>query len=424
MSDIFGQIQKLFKSKTVKTGAVYTLFSFINSGIGFILLLLLAGYLIPADYGYLNLYNNFVAVFTIFVTLGTAAYVSIVYFRKSREEFRQVLLIVFVIAAVVTGVILAIIALFSKSIEGIVGIPQEFIYLASFVCFFHVFTDINLNIWRLEEKPVKYGVYSLSSVVLNFILTYLLVIAMHKGWVGRVYAQVLVELTFFLISVGFLFYRGYLRFTRFAWPLFLETLLYGLPIVPHSASFWLKQGLDRYIINYFHDVTAVGLYSFALNFATIISIVGSAFNSNNSVYMFKQLARGYNQARPSMERITRLMIKVFGVVLVIVLLGTIVGVPIILPKYAGCVPYLFPVCLGAFFQNMYLLYVNYLFFYKKTKQLMYITFSTGILQMLLSLWLTRYSVLYTAYISCFITLLTMLLVRHKSLQILRKEMMQ
>lgn len=208
-----------------------------------------------------------------------------------------------------------------------------------------------------------------------------------------------------------MFRRGYLEFKMPSKLLIIETLAYGLPLVPHMISFWLKQGMDRYIINYFHGADGVGLYSFALNFAAIITIIGTAFNSNNSVYMFKKLSTGYLKAKHSLNLITRWMLLIFFLSFILVAISSIFLIPILLPKYTHCTKYILPLCLGAFFQCLYLLFVNYLFYYKKTKQLMTITISTAILQLILSLWLTRYSVLYTAYISMGITLLTMLLVK-------------
>lgn len=179
-------------------------------------------------------------------------------------------------------------------------------------------------------------------------------------------------------------------------------------------SFWLKQGMDRYIINYYFSSTDVGIYSFALNFGSIIGIIGTAFNANNSVFMYKSLTKGYYQARKSLNHIAKLMFFIFLACSVIVWIGSYELIPYVLPKYTNSKPLLFPICCGAFFQCLYLLFVNYLFFYKKTQQLMYITFTTAIIQCILSLILTKYSILWTAYISMSVSLLTTLSVYYLS----------
>lgn len=84
-----------------------------------------------------------------------------------------------------------------------VGLSVEYQWLALLICYLQVFSSINLDIWRLEEKPVSYGLYSVSTVLLNFILTLVLVISFQQGWLGRLYAQVGVGIVFFFISIIF-----------------------------------------------------------------------------------------------------------------------------------------------------------------------------------------------------------------------------
>ena len=68
------------------------------------------------------------------------------------------------------------------------------------------------------------------------------------------------------------------------------------------------------------------------------------------------------------------------------------------PKYIGLLEFIIPQCMGAMFQCFYLLFVNFLFYYKKTKKLMFITFGFSLLHAILSLILTKYSIFYTVYI--------------------------
>ena len=97
----------------------------------------------------------------------------------------------------------------------------------------------------------------------------------------------------------------------------------------------------------------------------------------------------------------------FVLLTVTVCLGASVFIPFFFPEYKGAVVFLFFQCLGAMFNCLYLLFVNYLFYYKKTKILMYITFSISVLHALLSYALTRYSVLYTVAIGALTNFLIM-----------------
>ncbi len=407
-------VKRIWSNPNWKNGALYTLFSFANNGISFILILILAKYLLPSDYGYLNLYNSFVQIISILIALGTTSYVSNAFFQKNRTELSQVIL-TSILTIIVCLIVFTIILLGFPIISSrLVGLPLPYLLVALIICGFQCITNLNLDIWRLEEKPISYGLFSMSMVILNFIVTLVWVVWENYGWVGRIYAQGTVASIFFLISGIFLCKRGYLRKLKISKSIVWETLIFGIPLVPHMLSFWLKQGMDRYIINYYFSSTDVGIYSFALNYGSIIGIIGTAFNANNSVFMYKSLTKGYYQARKSLNHIAKLMFFIFLACSVIVWIGSYELIPYVLPKYTNSKPLLFPICCGAFFQCLYLLFVNYLFFYKKTQQLMYITFTTAIIQCILSLILTKYSILWTAYISMSVSLLTTLSVYYLS----------
>lgn len=412
--NIRANINQIAHSRNFRHGMLYTVFSFVNSGIGFILLLILARYLTPADYGSLNLFTTFVTLLNIVIALCTTAYITVSFFQKPKETLRQIILIAFGTTTCMLVLIAMVMLAFPTFVEKSIGVPIEYLWLGVMICYFGVFNSVNLDIWRLEEKPVTYGVYGVSFAVCNFILSFWLIVGLKYGWQGRVYAWFLLGVLYFIVSIIFLIKRRYLVLARPTWTLVKETYIYALPLLPHTASFWLKQGLDRYIINYFHDQAAVGYFSFAMNLAAIITMIGTAFNSTNSVYIYKKLAEGYDRARGVLSKQTKIMTFVFLAVSVGVGLFAFGLIHFFIPRYEGSIRYILPLCLGAFFQCIYLLWVNYLFYYKKTRQLMHITLSTAILQVLLSLWLTPYSPLYTAYISMSIMALTALIVHLRS----------
>lgn len=412
--DIKAQISQIAHSKNFKHGMLYTVFSFVNSGISFILLLVLARYLTPADYGYLNLFTTFVTLLNIIISLCTVSYVAVSFFQKAREELRKIVLIALMTTTGMLMLLSLTMLIIPAFVEKSVGVPIEYLWLGLMICYFQVFNNLNLDIWRLEEKPVSYGIYGVSFAVCNFALTFWLIVGLHYGWQGRVYAWSLLAVIYFIVSIVFLIKRRYLVFTLPSKSLFKETYIYAIPLIPHTASFWLKSGLDRYIINYFHNQSVVGYFSFAANLAAIITIIGTAFNATNSVYIYKKLVEGYEKVKSVLSKQTNIMtILFFGISLLVMILSRGL-MSFLLPKYQDSVSYILPLCLGSFFQCIYLLWVNYLFFYKKTKLLMNITLSTALLQVLLSLWLTRYGAIFTAWISCIIMILTFVLIRYFS----------
>lgn len=398
-------INRIRYNKLFRNGALFAIFSFLNSGIGFLLLLVLASFIPPSEYGELNLFNTFVTLLSIFISLNATGIIAVDFFSVERAHLQRMLSTVLCLSSVSFIVFTLLLLSFSAFFEQIIGLSAKYQWLGLLVCYMQVFSTVNLDIWRLEENPLSYGIYSVATVLANFILTLILVICFHWGWLGRVYAQVAVSLIFFFASIFFLIKRRYLQKLLPNMDTVKSALSFGIPLIPHSASVWIRQGLDRYVINYFYLATQVGIYSFAYNFANIIQIVGLAFNATNSVYIYKNLANITADTSYRLLKQTKIMILFFAVVSILVYIGTSVFIPIFIPKYVDSVPYLFPLCMGAFFQCVYYLFVNYLFYYKRTKKLMYITFSMSLFHVLLSVLLTRYSMMYTAYVTMIVNMM-------------------
>lgn len=401
---------RLLTNTTMRNGIIFSFFSFLNSGVSFLILLILANFLSPNEYGELNLFNSLLSILLVLISLSSDGLISIDFFQKDIIGLRKTINAVLLLSIGSFIVLTFILIIFSCILSIAIGISTYYQWLALLVCFLQNVAAVNLNIWRLEEKPFSYGIFSLLIVIFNLFFTLFFVASMDWGWAGRVYAQILVGGIFFIISFFLLIRGGYLKFILPTKNDFKSALHFGIPLIPHSMSFWLKQGLDKYVINFYHASAAVGVFSFSMNFSSILQIVGTAFNATNSVFIFKQLSKDKQQAIPLLRKQTKMMIIIFGLITLLLLIGCSIFLPIFFPNYSNAVYYLFPLCGASFFSCIYLLFVNFLFFYKKTKVLMIITFSISLIHCALSLFLTKYSIEYTAYISLFTSFLTALLV--------------
>lgn len=399
IGDIKLLLIKLKNSTSFRNGVLFSIFSFANQGINFILLLILSKFIDPSDYGELNLFTTFVALMGLFITLNSQGIISVNYFKGIKENTTRYISVVCLIAVGLLLLLSCLLLLYAPLMEKLIGLRVQYQWFALFVCYMQVFTSINLDIWRLEEKPVSYGIYSVSSVTLNFVTTLILVILFHLGWLGRLYAQLGVTAIFCFLSCAILYFRGYLKLQIPGKEYFRAAFSFGIPLIPHSLSWWLRQGVDRYIINFFHTSIAVGFYGFAYNFANILQIVGMAFNASYSVTIYKKLSEEKENTANILLKHTCLMFLFYLSLSLCVYIGARILIPIVMPMYVDSITYLFPLCTAAFFNCIYLLFVNYLFFFKKTKKLMYITFSISVLHMLLSFILVRYSVAWAAYLS-------------------------
>lgn len=398
-------IQRILNNKNFRNGALFALFSFFNTGINFVIMMVMARFIKPDSYGQLSLFTTMVSLLSIFICLNTNGFIGVNFFSSSKEKIQRLLNVVVLTTLLTYMVMLTAMCCFTSALEEVSGLTIVYQFYAISFCALNVMNALLLDVWRLEEKVWRYGTFSVLLVICNLILTFLFVGFLRWDWQGRMYAQVITCAGFAVLAFYILTKKNYLRMVFPKKEDFVGAYRFGIPLIPHTTSFWLRQGLDRYVINAFTTQAMVGLFSFAANFANIIQIIGHAFNASYSVNIYKTLATANIDSVKLLRRNCWYLVCVYFVITLLIFLFASLLIPFAFPQYNDCIIYLFPLCGGAMFQCFYLVYVNILFFYKRTKILMYITFTCSLLHCIMSLLLTKYGVIYTAYISLFSNML-------------------
>ena len=277
---------------------------------------------------------------------------------------------------------------------------------------------------RIKERVFAYGLYNCSFSLLNFIFSLILVVTFQQNWMGRVNAQILCVLIFGIISFLFFLNNDLFRID-YNKNNYCQILAWGIPLIPHAVSGWIRQGLDRYIINYFYSTFEVGIFSFALNLANVIIMIGSAFNSTNSVTIFQVLSSDKltkDQKREKLRKQTRVIFLINMIATIVVLILITILAYFAFPKYCESIPFMWLLSINGFGNCVYFLYCNYLFYYNKTRLLMCITFGTSTLHLFLSFLFTRYSLYYTAIVYGLVMIIMVILVFEQAHKLLKKNL--
>lgn len=416
------ELKNISKNETLINGALFSVYAFVGRGIGFLILIVLANFIPPSDYGNLSLFNTVVMLLGFLMSFSTSGYIGISFFKESEEVFHRDFTAVFIYLLISILLISTIFLAFSNQISKLVGIGSGMLWIALCVSFLTVLFQIHTDYFRMREKVGVYGLFNIGNAALNALLTILFVVVCSHGWIGRVNAQIIVALLFGVISIIYFFHKGFFDFhipQKRMWLI----LTWGLPQIPHLATNWIRQGCDQYIINYNYSTHEVGIFSFALNLVSVLTMVGVAFNSSNSVTIFKILAdKTITEKRKILNNNSWHIFYVYIIASILTVLFSFILVPLVLPKYTEALPYLFILVLYGFMMCMYLLFCNYLFYYGYTRQLMYITFGTSLVHLCLSLLLTHLSLYYTAFIYVISQSLCFYLVYRFSNRVLSKEL--
>ena len=413
----------MLKNDTIRNGTFFSLFSFINKGINFLLLLILANFITPAEYGYLNLFNTIVMVIGYFIAMSSEGYLSVSYFSEGKDSVIQCVSCTLLTTSIVAVLFLLSILLKGSLISNFLNLPQQLLYLAVFTCFFSVFFRMAMNYFRIQKKVYAYGIISCGNAILYFIASILLIKYMQLSWEGCVFSQFGSNLIFGLFALGLFLYKKFISIPSVKY--WKKMLFWGLPLIPHLATIFIRQGCDRYIINHFHGINEVGLFSFALNLTNIIIMIGMSFNDSNSVELFEILGNkdiNNEKKKNLLQKQKRYIFKIYLFSSLIILTFGFFLTPIVLPKYEASVNYFAILTLYGFFHCLYFLYTNFLFYFKKNKILMYFTFFSAILHLALSLALTKYSLFATCFIYCFSQLIVVFFVRNYAKKLLEREL--
>ena len=423
MASVRSYVNRLKGNKTLLNGMLFSVYAFIGRGIAFVLLIILATYIPPADYGKLSLFNTVIMLLGFFMAFSTNGYFGISYFKESKETFHQDFTFIMLMLLLTAGIVSVVFLSFGNYLSKLAGISCGLLWWALLIAFVNVPFNMHMDFYRLQEKVGKYGIMNLGNAILNAVFSLILVITFAQGWMGRVNTHIGVAFFFGLIGIVFFINKGFFDFHLHKDRMKM-ILFWGLPQIPHLATNWLRQGCDQYIINYNYTTQEVGLFSFALNLVGIITMIGMAFNSSNSVTIFQVLSKEISnvEKKTILKKNTRNIFVVYlGATLLVLFLGYLF-VPTVLPKYVGSIPYFTILSVYGFMVCMYFLFCNYLFYYGNTKNLMYITFGSSIIHLSLSLFLTQYSLFYTTLIYVVSQSLCVGLVYGYSRKILAKEL--
>ena len=407
---------KLKKDRTLVNGSLYSLFSFFSQGCNFLLLILVAGYILPSDYGKLSIFTTIVTVFNCLVGLNSYGYASVYYFKESLENFKKDFTASIVLYVISLLLFCFIISLLSNDVVAALEMTRPLLFIALVVAFGISIFNIHQDYLRIQEKLKNYGVWSVGNALLNFVLTLIIVIYFGQGWLGRVYSQFFC-FTLFLLIAFISFYHSHLFSFSWNWKRYKTISLFGIPLILHLAVIWIRPGIDRYIINYYYSTYEVGIFSFAFNLVSVIVMLGVAFNATSSVSIFKVLGNKELDKSEKMVSLKAIMKKLTKIFLGVSLAYLIFILPIsylFLSKYRPAIPCF----LILFIYGFYIFFANYLMFYKRMRLLMNINVLAIILHIILSLLLTRYSFYATMLVYVFSQSLLLFFSLHYSHKIL------
>lgn len=372
-------IRKRLQSSLLRSSGIYTLTSILNASVPFFLLPILTRYLSPEEYGIVAMFSVVVGLVSPFVGLGVNGAITRKYYDQENVELSSYIyncLLILLSSAVLVGVVFYS---FGPFFSRITSIPENWLWAVILVSVAQFLIKINLAIWVAQVKPITFGLFQISQTVLRFGLAIVLVVVVAMGWQGQVGAVVISSGAFAVIGVYMLYKDGMVKVSLNK-TYITQALEFGLPLIPHTLSIFLINMTDRLFITNMSGIEQTGIYVVGYQIGMIVNVFGDAFHKAWTPWLFSNLKKESLGSRLKVVKVSYLYIGVLMVMAVLVavispfLFGTVIA-----EEYSSSAQFVLWIAMGYFFNGVYRVFVDYIFFVERTKILATITFAVAIL---------------------------------------------
>jgi len=342
--------------------------------------------LTPADYGIIASFGVIISILVVFIGLNSIGSIEVNYFQVSKEKLKIYIGNLIYILAVMTTVFIIFNLLFGEYVFKFTHISKEWMFVAIFIALFQVITTLNLVLFRVEHNAKAYSLYEIVQNLFNVSLTLIFVIGFHFKWEGRLIAMAITFILFGMLSFYIIYKIKNLIAFKYKKEYLKEILHYGVPLIPHSLAGWIKTGLDRIFITGLISVSATGIYSVGYQLGTVIGVVSTSLYKAWLPKLYEMLSKGLNE-KEKLKIVKITYLYFIGMILLAIILYyfLIFFMDLFIDKkFEGSKIIIFYILIAYTFDAMYMVVVNYIFYFKKTKYISMTTLFTSFLHAPLS----------------------------------------
>ena len=364
-------ILRYSKSGQLKSIAIYTFSNFFNKGISFLLLFYFAHVLSQRDFGILNLFSNSILFLMPFISLGILQSVNTEFFKIEKKEFRNFFSTTLLMPVVVTLLAILLLFLFKKPLQQRYPFPSLFILLIPVITLFSFLNEHLINMVRNNNDPVKYLFVNIGRLLVEITLAIFFISALNYGWIGRVMAIFLSML--FVATYAFIYFKDQqFLFGSIKKKYIYDELRYSVPIIVMQISVFCMGSSAGYFIEHFtHDFAAVGVFSIAATFGSVIIVLCTALLQ----YVYPKIYSLLSEKEVDYNAIGKQFIfyavsMLLGTIAVIVLTPLAYNI-VLKPTYSGGLSYYFFICIGYFFWSISYFFYAFMLYHKQKKKILF-----------------------------------------------------
>jgi O-antigen/teichoic acid export membrane protein len=278
---------------------LYSFGAFVLRGVSFFLIPIYTRYLVPAEYGKLELLNTFASTLEIVFALGLFQVFYSEFFKKDDEGKKELVdriistyLSITTFLYVLSGFIVWI---FHETL--MVDVDLLLVYAALFISYLNFFQNCFIILLRLYERARFLTLLQVGLGIASVLMNLYFIVGLEIGIVGIIVSNLAT-----MIVSNALAFRFYKRiYGKFKWYLsqadFRSMLSLSVIFIPGTLAFWLMNSVSRWVLLEYSGVSEVGIYSVAVKFSSLFDpLIIQPFLSSYNPRALRGFAEGkYDQ---------------------------------------------------------------------------------------------------------------------------------
>lgn len=339
--------------------------------IGFIILPYLTAHLGASGYGALTLYLSVIQMLIIFISFSGQGLVPVKYIQEGEGSslvFRRDNITLAIVSSMLLVAIFYIVTLVANiSVSFSDGFLVVLASLAQAINF------INLSHLRISQtyKVAAIGQFLLSAFNVLFTIVLFEKIAATPG--QRLIA---IAASFFSIQLAYEFFvykriKGERIALETVRKRYKEIVSYGLSLLPHHGSYWIKSSIDRFFIAHYMNTAVVGIYGLAFQLTSIVMLFFGVINQAFQPFIYRKL-------KEKDFRGVELIQYGYTVLVIVACIIYFFIMPFAFPylfnaEFNRAIYYFNILLPGTAFLSIYYIFTHSLFYYRKNKMISFIT---------------------------------------------------
>lgn len=362
--------------KVLRDSFIYLAGELFAKSLPFLMLPYLTRKLGPEGFGELSYYLTWMALFGIFVGLSQEGAIARYFYFYGTKALNTVIKAGYLYNVVISIILLIICWILNAEI-------MAYIILATM---FQSFINVQLALRQCQKQPLKYVSIQIILSLTNVLFTISALEFFNQDLVlYRILAIVFANfITFFIASVilsNLFSNNNRITLKRFKLSLYY-IFAFGLPLILHQSSFFIKGQLDRLFIYQNYTKADLGIYSAGIQIAAVLPIILMALNKAILPYYYQKL----KEKSLTIKKIKKYTLLVIPLCIIPALVGYFLPVSIyewfLGSEYGESKYYVVLYLLGYGANLPYLILVNYFFYYGKNLLISKMTLISSIVYIL------------------------------------------